>query len=116
MIAPPVRVFLWLAFELVVAAWPPVVFAVFFIPQEQLFAFSLACGWAIGLTWFFTRLSLKKFALFWRNDCMVFAEFVRYFRSENPVLANALWQKAHPNIPPPWLTSEATTGKSDTEV
>lgn len=110
-----VPVVLWLAFEFVVAALLPFALAVCLLSPETYWVLGVACAWSVGWTWFFTRLSLKRFTLFWKNDCIVFAAFVRYFRREDPILANAMWKKAHPSIPPPWLSSEAT-GKPNAEV
>lgn len=104
---------LWLVFELAVSAVLPFALAVWHLSSDTYWVLGVACAWSVGWTWFFTRLSLKQFTLLWKNDCLVFAAFIRHFRSENPILANAVWKKVHPNIPPPWLVGE---GKPDAEV
>jgi hypothetical protein len=110
-----VPVFLWLALELGVTVFLPCGLIALGLPSDTHWVLGVSCAWVLGWTWFFTRLSLKHFALMWRNDCLVFAAFIKQLRAENPILANAVWKQVHPHITPPWL-SDAAVGKPDAEV
>lgn len=75
---------------------------------------TLYAGMAVWVTvWavHFGRALSEKAAAMWRNDCIIFSAVVRQLRNDDPILANAVWQKTHPKIPPPWVTAEDNSGK-----
>lgn len=104
---------LWLAFEALVTFGVPCLLASLVPLLVTIWFVLFSCAWAVGWTWLFTRMSYRQWAMRWKYDCLVFASFVKHFRDSDPILAHALWQKIHPNIPPPWLSKEATTGTQD---
>jgi hypothetical protein len=100
----------WIVFEAAVTFVPPYLTATYLVFQSPLWLVLPCCVWAAGWTFVFTRMSYRHYLMHWQNDCLVFAEFAKQFRNSDPLLANAMWQKIHPNIPPPWLSREARTG------
>lgn len=99
----------WLTIEATVTLGPG--FASIFVPFPVTgWLVLLCCAWAAGWSLMFTRMSQRQLLIRWQNDCLVFAEFAKQFRNSDPILANAMWQKIHPNIPPPWLAKAATVG------
>lgn len=100
----------WLVFEVMVAFGPPCLVAAYRPFPSPLWLVLTCCCWSSGWAFIFTRMSQRVLLRRWQNDCLAFAMFVKHFRNSDPILANAMWQKVHPNIPPPWLSKEAKNG------
>ena len=72
----------------------------------QAIAIVLAVIFVNGLARYFQWKACDAHMRAATQDAMVFATVIKKLWKDDPIMANAVWKKAVPNIPPPWHTNQ----------